>query len=169
MRDNPSPLMMHSPQISQYALVHQSPPQAKKVSTISIFLLWHRFFPVSMWIYMMWCIACGCRDVCLVWCNWSFGLLQEPQRGPSALGGIKEEKLPPSPVMRGEPFSPAMRQESHKHPESKPTMQGHSQQSEWNHWVSKHAIVWIHFKHFVLLCGYSKLHHSCLSYITFIL
>uniref|UniRef100_A0A8C1YCC7 Bromodomain containing 4 n=1 Tax=Cyprinus carpio TaxID=7962 RepID=A0A8C1YCC7_CYPCA len=82
MRDNPSPLMMHSPQISQYGLVHQSPPQAKK----------------------------------------------EPQQGPSALGGIKEEKLPPSPVMRGEPFSPAMRQDPHKHPESKPTMPGHSQQ-----------------------------------------
>uniref|UniRef100_A0A8C1VVR1 Bromodomain containing 4 n=1 Tax=Cyprinus carpio TaxID=7962 RepID=A0A8C1VVR1_CYPCA len=76
MRDNPSPLMMHSPQISQYGLVHQSPPQAKK----------------------------------------------EPQQGPSVLGGIKEEKLPPSPVMRGEPFSPAMRQDPHKHPESKPTM-----------------------------------------------
>uniref|UniRef100_A0A8C2G412 Bromodomain containing 4 n=1 Tax=Cyprinus carpio TaxID=7962 RepID=A0A8C2G412_CYPCA len=73
MRDNPSPLMMHSPQISQYGLVHQSPPQAKK----------------------------------------------EPQQGPSALGGIKEEKLPPSPVMRGEPFSPAMRQDPHKHPEKR--------------------------------------------------
>lgn len=56
-------------------------------------------------------------------------LLKEPQRVPSTLGGVKEEKLPPSPVMRGEPFSPAMRQESHKHPESKPTMQGHGQQS----------------------------------------
>ncbi|XP_073799312.1 bromodomain-containing protein 4 isoform X2 [Danio rerio] len=82
LRDNPSPLMMHSPQIPQYSLVHQSPSQDKK----------------------------------------------EPQRGPSALGGIKEEKLPPSPVMRGEPFSPAMRPESHKHPDSKPTMPGHSQQ-----------------------------------------
>ncbi|XP_051994884.1 bromodomain-containing protein 4 isoform X2 [Xyrauchen texanus] len=82
LRDNPSPLMMHSPQISQYGLVHQSPTQVKK----------------------------------------------EPQRGPSALGGIKEEKLPPSPVMRGEPFSPVMRQETHKHPDSKPTMPGHSQQ-----------------------------------------
>uniref|UniRef100_A0A8C1SIU5 Bromodomain containing 4 n=1 Tax=Cyprinus carpio TaxID=7962 RepID=A0A8C1SIU5_CYPCA len=83
MRDNPSPLMMHSPQMSQYALVHPSPPQVPK---------------------------------------------KEPQQGPSALGSIKEEKLPPSPVMRGEPFSPAMRQDPHKHPESKPTMPGHSQQ-----------------------------------------
>ncbi|XP_059415410.1 bromodomain-containing protein 4 isoform X5 [Carassius carassius] len=82
MRDNPSPLMMHSPQMSQYTLVHPSPPQVPK---------------------------------------------KEPQ-GPSALGGIKEEKLPPSPVMRGEPFSPALRQDPHKHPESKPTMPGHSQQ-----------------------------------------
>lgn len=82
MRDNPSPLMMHSPQIPQYATFQQSPPQGKK----------------------------------------------ESQRGPSALVGIKEEKLPPSSVMRSEPFSPAMRQDSHKHPETKPTMPGHSQQ-----------------------------------------
>ncbi|TRY74296.1 hypothetical protein DNTS_028726 [Danionella cerebrum] len=82
LRDNPSPLMMHSPQIPPYALVHQSPSQDKK----------------------------------------------ESQRGPSALGGIKEEKLPPSPVMRGEPFSPAMRQEPHKHTESKSTIPSHSQQ-----------------------------------------
>lgn len=56
MRDNPSPLMMHSPQISQYGLVHQSPPQVpKKVSSIS--LLWHGFCPVSTWIFVMWWIA----------------------------------------------------------------------------------------------------------------
>lgn len=70
------------------------------------------------------CVWCGVTEA-------SFGLLQEPQRGPLALAGIKEEKLPPSPVMRGEPFSPALRPEPHKHTESKPTMQGHSQQSEF--------------------------------------
>lgn len=43
---------------------------------------------------------------------------------------LKEEKLPPSPVMRAETFNPAMRPDHHKHPDIKPTQPVHSQQSE---------------------------------------
>ncbi|XP_028840836.1 bromodomain-containing protein 4 isoform X3 [Denticeps clupeoides] len=83
LRENPSPHMMHSPQIPQYPpIIHQSPPHMQS---------------------------------------------KKEQRLPSVHPGLKEEKMPPSPVMRGEPFSPAMRQEPHKHPEAKP-MPGHSQQ-----------------------------------------
>ncbi|XP_007229120.3 bromodomain-containing protein 4 isoform X1 [Astyanax mexicanus] len=87
LRENPSPLMMHSPQISQYTpVVHQSPP--------------HNLQPKK----------------------------EPPQRGPLVLGGVKEEKQqPPSPVMRSESFSPAMRPEPHKQPESKPHLPSHGQ------------------------------------------
>lgn len=51
------------------------------------------------------------------------------QRAPGIQGGLKEEKLPPSPVMRGEPFNPAMRPDHHKHPDNKPSQPGHSQQN----------------------------------------
>lgn len=44
--------------------------------------------------------------------------------------GLKEEKLPPSPIMRGEQFNPAMRPDHHKHADNKPSQPGHSQQSE---------------------------------------
>lgn len=85
MRDNPSPLMMHSPQLPQYPPVsHQSPP--------------HNLQP-------------------------------KKQRAPGSQGGSKEEKLPPSPVMRGEPFNPAMRPDHHKHPDIKPSQPGHGQQN----------------------------------------
>ncbi|KAM3863707.1 bromodomain-containing protein 4 [Diretmus argenteus] len=84
MRDNPSPLMMHSPQLPQYPpLAHQSPPHN----------------------------------------------MQPKKRAPSSHGGLKEEKLPPSPVMRGEPFNPAMRPDHHKHPDNKPSQTGHCQQN----------------------------------------
>lgn len=43
---------------------------------------------------------------------------------------LKEEKLPPSPIMRGEPFNPAMRPDHQKHPDMKASQPGHSQQSE---------------------------------------
>ncbi|XP_035253449.1 bromodomain-containing protein 4 isoform X4 [Anguilla anguilla] len=39
------------------------------------------------------------------------------QRGPQAHGGMKEEKLP---VIQGDPFSPALRQEPQKHLDGKP-------------------------------------------------
>ncbi|XP_035510412.1 bromodomain-containing protein 4 [Morone saxatilis] len=85
MRDNPSPLMMHSPQLPQFPPVsHQSPP--------------HNMQP-------------------------------KKQRPPGSQVGIKEEKLPPSPVMRGEPFNPAMRPDHHKHPDIKPSQPGHGQQN----------------------------------------
>ncbi|XP_011476373.1 bromodomain-containing protein 4 isoform X2 [Oryzias latipes] len=78
IRDNPSPLMMHSPQMSQYPPVsHLSPP--------------HNMQP-------------------------------KKQRSSGSQGGVKEEKLPPSPMVR-EQFNPAMRPEHHKHPESKPSQQ----------------------------------------------
>ncbi|XP_062871455.1 bromodomain-containing protein 4 isoform X2 [Trichomycterus rosablanca] len=84
LRENPSPLMIHSPQIPQYPpVVHQSPPnnmQPKK----------------------------------------------EPQRGPTPLGALKEEKTPSSPVM-SESFSPPIRQESHKQLDSKAHIPGHGQ------------------------------------------
>nr|XP_023867600.1 LOW QUALITY PROTEIN: bromodomain-containing protein 4-like [Salvelinus alpinus] len=89
LRENPSPIMMHSPHLPQYPpITHQSPP--------------HNLQP------------------------------KKEQRAPPALVGLKEEKLPPSPVMRGgEPFSPAMRQDPHKHPDchSKPSLPGHTQQN----------------------------------------
>ncbi|KAM9472796.1 bromodomain-containing protein 4-like isoform 7-T8 [Salvelinus alpinus] len=89
LRENPSPIMMHSPHLPQYPpITHQSPP--------------HNLQP------------------------------KKEQRAPPALVGLKEEKLPPSPVMRGgEPFSPAMRQDPHKHPDchSKPSLPGHAQQN----------------------------------------
>lgn len=53
------------------------------------------------------------------------------QRAPGSQSGLKEEKLPPSPVMRGEPFNPAVRPEHHKHTDNKPSQPGHSQQSEY--------------------------------------
>ncbi|XP_029946339.1 bromodomain-containing protein 4 isoform X2 [Salarias fasciatus] len=85
MRDNPSPLMMHSPQLPQYPPVsHQSPP--------------HNMQP-------------------------------KKQRAPGSHVGIKEEKLPPSPVMRGEPFNPAMRPDHHKHSDNKPCQPDHVQQN----------------------------------------
>uniref|UniRef100_A0A674A4T3 Bromodomain containing 4 n=1 Tax=Salmo trutta TaxID=8032 RepID=A0A674A4T3_SALTR len=87
LRENPSPIMMHSPHLPQYPpITHQSPPHN----------------------------------------------LQPKKRAPPALVGLKEEKLPPSPVMRGgEPFGPAMRQDPHKHPDchSKPSLPGHAQQN----------------------------------------
>ncbi|XP_041861010.1 bromodomain-containing protein 4 isoform X2 [Melanotaenia boesemani] len=83
MRDNPSPLMMHSPQLPQYPPVsHLSPPHN----------------------------------------------MQPKKRAPGSQSAIKEEKLPPSPVMR-EQFNPAMRPDHHKHPENKPSQPGHSQQN----------------------------------------
>ncbi|XP_061567461.1 bromodomain-containing protein 4 isoform X2 [Cololabis saira] len=83
MRDNPSPLMMHSPQLPQYPPVsHQSPPHN----------------------------------------------MQPKKRAPGNQGAIKEEKLPPSPVMR-EQFNPAARPDHLKHPENKPTQPGHGQQN----------------------------------------
>ncbi|XP_038836643.1 bromodomain-containing protein 4-like isoform X2 [Salvelinus namaycush] len=89
LRENPSPIMMHSPHLPQYPpITHQSPP--------------HNLQP------------------------------KKEQRAPPALVGLKEEKFPPSPVMRGgEPFSPAMRQDPHKHPDchSKPSLPGHAQQN----------------------------------------
>lgn len=85
MRDNPSPLMMNSPQLHQYPPVsHQSPPHNMQL---------------------------------------------KKQRAPGSQGGLKEEKPPPSPVMRGEPFNPAMRPDHHKHPDSKPCQPSHSQQN----------------------------------------
>uniref|UniRef100_A0A3Q2C6B9 Bromodomain containing 4 n=1 Tax=Cyprinodon variegatus TaxID=28743 RepID=A0A3Q2C6B9_CYPVA len=72
IRDNPSPLMMHSPHMSQ--------------------------FP--------------------------------SQRASGSKGAIKEEKLPSSPVMRGEQFNPAMRTDHHKHPDIKQSQTGQGQQSE---------------------------------------
>lgn len=52
------------------------------------------------------------------------------QRVPAGQAALKEEKLPPQPVMRGESFNPAMRPDHHKHPDVKPSQPGHSQQSE---------------------------------------
>lgn len=43
---------------------------------------------------------------------------------------IKEEQLPPSPVVRGEPFTTAMRPDHHKHADNKPSQAGHGQKSE---------------------------------------
>nr|XP_054597252.1 bromodomain-containing protein 4 isoform X2 [Nothobranchius furzeri] len=78
IRDNPSPLMMHSPQLPQFAPVsHQSPP--------------HNMQP-------------------------------KKQRAPGKQGAGKEEKLPATPVIRGELFNPAVRPD-HKHPENKPRQQ----------------------------------------------
>lgn len=51
------------------------------------------------------------------------------QRAPGGQVGIKEEKLPPSPIMRGEPFNPAMRPEHHKHIDSKPSQPSQGQQN----------------------------------------
>lgn len=45
---------------------------------------------------------------------------------------MKEEKLPPSPVMRGEPFNAVMRPDHHKHSESKPCQPDHLQQNVKN-------------------------------------
>ncbi|XP_076584478.1 bromodomain-containing protein 4-like isoform X2 [Chaetodon auriga] len=71
LRESPSPLMMHSPQMPQFhTMGQQSPPQTKK----------------------------------------------HEQR--SNLVGVKEEKPSQSPVLPPSPFSPAMRQDSHK-PDSK--------------------------------------------------
>lgn len=53
------------------------------------------------------------------------------QRAPGSQGVLKEEKLPPSPLMRGEPLNPAMRPDHHKHPDNKPSQPGHSQQSTY--------------------------------------
>ena len=72
-----------------------------------------------------------------------FLMLMTQQRAPPNQGGIKEEKLPPSPVMRGEPFNPAMRPDHHKHPDIKPSQPGHSQQSEY------HDLLFFFF------CGYN--------------
>ncbi|KAJ8264168.1 hypothetical protein GJAV_G00145980 [Gymnothorax javanicus] len=79
VRESPSPLMMHSPQLPLYPPTgHHTPPHN----------------------------------------------VQQPkkpeQRAPPNMGGVKEEKLPPSPAVRGEHFSPALRQEPPKHPETKP-------------------------------------------------
>lgn len=52
------------------------------------------------------------------------------QRAPGSQAVLKEEKLPPSPVMRGEPFNPAIRPDHHKLADIKPSQPGHSQQSE---------------------------------------
>ncbi|XP_049601347.1 bromodomain-containing protein 4 isoform X2 [Syngnathus scovelli] len=85
MRDNPSPLMMHSPQLPQYPPVsHQSPPH---------------------------------------------NMQSKKPRVPGNQVALKDDKLPPSPVMRGEPFNPAMRPEHHKHLDSKPTQPGLGQQN----------------------------------------
>ncbi|KAM4717836.1 bromodomain-containing protein 4 isoform 2-T2 [Anableps anableps] len=85
IRDNPSPLMMHSPQIPQFPPVsHPSPP--------------HNMQP-------------------------------KKQRASGSQGAVKEEKLSPLPVMRGEPFNSAMRTDHHKHPEIKPSQTGQSQQN----------------------------------------
>ncbi|XP_066530305.1 bromodomain-containing protein 4 isoform X3 [Hoplias malabaricus] len=87
LRENPSPLMMHSPQISQYpSVVHHSPP--------------HNLQPKK----------------------------EPQQRCPPVLGVLKEEKQPPSPVIRSDSFSPALRPEPHKQPESKPDVPPHGQQ-----------------------------------------
>uniref|UniRef100_A0A8C9WU79 Bromodomain containing 4 n=2 Tax=Sander lucioperca TaxID=283035 RepID=A0A8C9WU79_SANLU len=68
LRESPSPLMMHSPQMPQFhPMGQQSPSQTKK----------------------------------------------HEQR--SNLVAVKEEKLSQSPVLPPSPFSPAMRQETHKH------------------------------------------------------
>ncbi|KAI4822857.1 hypothetical protein KUCAC02_008382, partial [Chaenocephalus aceratus] len=85
IRDNPSPLMMHSPQLPQFPPVsHQSPPQ---------------------------------------------NMQSKKQRGQGNHSVVKEEKLPPSPVMRGEPFNPAMRPDHHKHPDNKPSQTSHGPQN----------------------------------------
>nr|XP_061838028.1 bromodomain-containing protein 4 [Nerophis lumbriciformis] len=84
MRDNPSPLMMHSPQLPQYPPVsRKSPP--------------HHMQP-------------------------------KKQRAPGSQGGLKEDKPPPSAVIRGEPFNPALRPEHLKHPDSKPALIQQSKQ-----------------------------------------
>ncbi|XP_013880121.1 bromodomain-containing protein 4 isoform X2 [Austrofundulus limnaeus] len=83
IRDNPSPLMMPSPQLPQF-VSHQSP---------------------------------------------SHNMQPKKQRASGTQGAIKEEKLPPSPVMRGDQFNPAMRPDRHKHPENKPSQPSHSQQN----------------------------------------
>ncbi|XP_010779294.1 bromodomain-containing protein 4-like [Notothenia coriiceps] len=85
IRDNPSPLMMHSPQLPQFPPVsHQSPPQ---------------------------------------------NMQSKKQRGQGSHSVVKEEKLPPSPAMRGEPFNPAMRPDHHKHPDNKPSQTSHGPQN----------------------------------------
>lgn len=69
---------------------------------------------------------CFITELMLCFCS-----LVMQQRAPASQSGIKEEKLPPSPVMRGEPFNPAVRLDHHKHTENKPSQPGHSQQSEY--------------------------------------
>lgn len=114
LRDNPSPLMMHSPQLPQYPPVsHPSPPhnmQPKKVRKLDSVLICQSYY-IRQSYY---------NYICLI--------LQ--QRVPAGQAVLKEEKLPPQPVMRGESFNPAMRPDHHKHPDIKPSQPGHSQQSE---------------------------------------
>lgn len=116
LRDNPSPLMMHSPQLPQYPPVsHPSPPhsmQPKKVRKLDTVLLGAHLSPDIRPSHY--------NSICL--------MLQ--QRVPAGQAVLKEEKLPPQPVMRGEAFNPAMRPDHHKHPDVKPSQQGHGQQSE---------------------------------------
>ncbi|XP_012726449.2 bromodomain-containing protein 4 isoform X2 [Fundulus heteroclitus] len=96
IRDNPSPLMMLSPQIPQFPPVsHPSPP--------------HSMQP-------------------------------KKQRASGSQGAVKDEKLPPSPVMRGEPFNSALRTDHHKHPDIKPSQTGPSQQSVKSVDTSRQAI-----------------------------
>uniref|UniRef100_H3C9H8 Bromodomain containing 4 n=1 Tax=Tetraodon nigroviridis TaxID=99883 RepID=H3C9H8_TETNG len=96
MRDNPSPLMMHSPQLAQY------PPMFSPVPTAQ-----HAAQEVLLCLH----------------------LLVMQQRAPGNQAALKEEKLPPSPVLRGESFNPAIRPDHHKHPDIKPSQAGHSQQT----------------------------------------
>ncbi|XP_076866111.1 bromodomain-containing protein 4 isoform X2 [Brachyhypopomus gauderio] len=113
LRENPSPLMMHSPQVTPYPpVLHQSPPhslQPKKVSMAP---------PTST--------AAALLSAATLSGAYRADP-QEPQRGPPALAALKEEKRPPSPALR-ESFSPALRPEPHKAPESKPHLPGHAQQ-----------------------------------------
>ncbi|XP_008327842.1 bromodomain-containing protein 4 [Cynoglossus semilaevis] len=85
LRDNSSPLMMHSPQLPQFPPVSQQSPT-------------HNMQP-------------------------------KKQRPPGNQVVLKEEKLSPSPVMRTEPFNPAMRPDHHKHTDTKLSQPGHGHQN----------------------------------------
>lgn len=115
--------MMHSPQLPQFPPVSQQSPthnmQPKKVSTPAhsprLFLRYrdNKWFIIGVKLLILLFISVSMQ-----------------QRPPGNQVVLKEEKLSPSPVMRTEPFNPAMRPDHHKHTDTKLSQPGHGHQSE---------------------------------------
>lgn len=114
LREAPSPLMIHSPQMPQFqSLTHQSPPQQNVQPKKQVK---GRAGPQSPGMGVGWGQGRPSTSPAAMPVP-SQELRAASVVQPQPLVVVKEEKIH-SPIIRSEPFSPSLRPEPPKHPES---------------------------------------------------